>query len=77
MSDQGFSIEEKIIDILNIQLTDTVKARILDKAMSNQYVPRGNRRKIRSQIAIYDYLKHSEKQLKKRAEKAITNNDID
>ncbi|MGF1874957.1 polyphosphate kinase 1 [Photobacterium frigidiphilum] len=71
------ALKKKIIDILNIQLTDTVKARILDKAMSNQYVPRGNRRKIRSQIAIYDYLKHSEKQLKKRAEKAITNNDTD
>jgi polyphosphate kinase len=68
-------LKKKIIDILNIQLTDTVKARILDKDMSNQYVPRGNRRKVRSQIAIYDYLKHSEKQLKKRAEKAITNND--
>jgi polyphosphate kinase len=69
------ALKKKIIDILNIQLTDTVKARILDKEMSNQYVPRGNRRKIRSQIAIYDYLKHSEKQLKKRAEKAITTND--
>ncbi|EAS40877.1 polyphosphate kinase 1 [Photobacterium profundum] len=69
------ALKKKIIDILNIQLTDTVKARILDKDMSNQYVPRGNRRKIRSQIAIYDYLKHSEKQLKKRAEKAIIKND--
>ena len=59
-------LKNKIIDILNIQLSDTVKARIIDKDMSNKYVPRGNRRKIRSQIAIYDYLKHSEKQLKKK-----------
>ena len=59
-------LKTKIIDILNIQLSDTVKARIIDKEMSNKYVPRGNRRKIRSQIAIYDYLKQSEKQLKKK-----------
>ncbi|MGF1715723.1 polyphosphate kinase 1 [Photobacterium chitinilyticum] len=69
------ALKKKIIDILNIQLTDTVKARVIDKEMSNQYVPRGNRRKIRSQIAIYDYLKHSEKQLRKKAEKAMVNND--
>ncbi|MGR5064262.1 polyphosphate kinase 1 [Photobacterium sp. DNB22_13_2] len=59
-------LKKKIIDILNIQLSDTVKARIIDKEMSNQYVPRGNKRKIRSQLAIYDYLKQSEKQLKKK-----------
>ncbi|MCW8328007.1 polyphosphate kinase 1 [Photobacterium sp. SDRW27] len=64
------ALKKKIIDILNIQLTDTVKARVIDSEMSNQYVPRGNRRKIRSQIAIYDYLKQSEKQLKKKAEKS-------
>ncbi|KHT59162.1 polyphosphate kinase [Photobacterium gaetbulicola] len=59
-------LKKKIIDILNIQLSDTVKARIIDREMSNKYVPRGNKRKIRSQIAIYDYLKQSEKQLKKK-----------
>ncbi|MCQ1056995.1 polyphosphate kinase 1 [Photobacterium sp. DNB23_23_1] len=60
------TLKKKIIDILNIQLSDTVKARIIDKEMSNKYVPRGNKRKIRSQLAIYDYLKQSEKQLKKK-----------
>ncbi|MGF1738265.1 polyphosphate kinase 1 [Photobacterium satsumensis] len=60
------ALKKKIIDILNIQLSDTVKARIIDKEMSNKYVPRGNKRKIRSQLAIYDYLKQSEKQLKKK-----------
>ena len=62
-------LKQRIIDILNIQLCDTVKARIIDEGMHNHYVPRGNRRKIRSQTAIYDYLKHSEKKLKKHAEK--------
>jgi len=64
------ALKKQIIDILNIQLTDTVKARVIDREMSNEYVPRGNRRKIRSQLAIYDYLKQSEKQLKKKAEKS-------
>ena len=39
---------------------DTVKARYLDKELSNRYVPRGNRRKVRAQMAIYDYLKSLE-----------------
>ncbi|UXI00741.1 polyphosphate kinase 1 [Photobacterium sp. TY1-4] len=64
------ALKQRIIDILNIQLSDTVKARIVDKEMSNQYVPRGNRRKIRSQIEIYDYLKQTEKQLRKKAKDA-------
>ncbi|ELR65290.1 Polyphosphate kinase [Photobacterium marinum] len=68
-------LKKKIIDILNIQMSDTVKARIIDKEMNNHYVPRGNRRKIRSQTATYDYLKNTEKQLRKKAEKAMKNND--
>ncbi|MGR2768223.1 polyphosphate kinase 1 [Photobacterium ganghwense] len=64
------TLKQKIIDILNIQLSDTVKARVLDRDMSNNYVSRGNKRKIRSQIEIYDYLKQSEKQLKKQAQKS-------
>lgn len=59
-------IKQRIIDILNIQFTDTVKARRIDKEMSNSYVERGNRKKIRSQIAIYDYLKNVEKQTRKQ-----------
>ncbi|EOK5704191.1 polyphosphate kinase 1 [Vibrio vulnificus] len=59
-------IKQRIIDILNIQFTDTVKARRIDKEMSNNYVERGNRKKIRSQIAIYDYLKNVEKLTRKQ-----------
>lgn len=54
-------LKKRIIDIINIHFTDTMKARLIDQSMSNQYVPRGNKKKIRSQIAIYDYLKHVEK----------------
>ncbi|CAH1550793.1 polyphosphate kinase 1 [Vibrio rotiferianus] len=59
-------LKQRIIDITNIHFTDTVKARLIDKEMSNSYVPRGNRKKVRSQVAIYDYLKHIEKQIRKQ-----------
>ncbi|WP_260259704.1 polyphosphate kinase 1 [Vibrio intestinalis] len=59
-------LKQRIIDIVNIHFTDTVKARWIDKEMSNRYVARGNRRKVRSQLAIYDYLKNVEKRSKKK-----------
>ncbi|WP_277206610.1 polyphosphate kinase 1 [Vibrio misgurnus] len=68
-------IKQRIIDILNIQFIDTVKARRIDKEMSNQYVERGNRRKVRSQIAIYDYLKNVEKQTRKAQGQQETNDN--
>ncbi|EEX37753.1 polyphosphate kinase [Vibrio metschnikovii] len=58
-------LKQRIIDIINLQFTDTVKARVIDKEMSNRYVKRGNRKKIRSQLAIYDYLKQIEKETRK------------
>ncbi|MGB1320818.1 MAG: polyphosphate kinase 1 [Vibrio gallaecicus] len=61
-------LKQRIIDIVNIHFTDTVKARWIDKEMSNSYVPRGNRKKLRSQIAIYDYLKSVEKKSRKARE---------
>ncbi|EIN6340850.1 TPA: polyphosphate kinase 1 [Vibrio parahaemolyticus] len=59
-------LKQRIIDITNIHFTDTVKARLIDKEMSNIYVPRGNRKKVRSQVAIYDYLKNIEKQTRRQ-----------
>ncbi len=53
-------LKQRILDIIAILLSDTVKARIVDKELSNRYVPRGNRRKVRSQLAIYDYIKKLE-----------------
>jgi polyphosphate kinase len=36
---------------------------VIDKEQSNKYVARGNRKKLRSQIEIYDYLvKEEEKE---------------
>jgi len=53
-------LKQRIIDILNIQFQDTTKARIIDAQQSNRYVPRGNRKKTRSQFETYQYLKDLE-----------------
>ncbi|MCW6032509.1 polyphosphate kinase 1 [Pantoea sp. JK] len=53
-------VKQRILDIITILFSDTVKARIVDKELSNRYVPRGNRKKVRSQLAIYDYIKKLE-----------------
>ena len=49
-------LKQEIIDIVNIQLSDNIKARILDNDLSNQYVNPRNMPKIRSQIEIFKYL---------------------
>jgi polyphosphate kinase len=50
------NIRNELIDILNIQLNDNVKARILDNEQSNMYVNPRNKVKIRSQVETYNYL---------------------
>ncbi|MEO8821825.1 MAG: polyphosphate kinase 1 [Ginsengibacter sp.] len=50
------SIQKELKAILNIQLDDNVKARILDNELSNSYVRDPRERKVRSQIQIYNTL---------------------
>ena len=50
------NIQQEIKDILQIQLKDNMKARILDNDLSNQYVNPRNTKKIRSQVETYNYL---------------------
>ncbi|WP_143869648.1 polyphosphate kinase 1 [Catenovulum sediminis] len=54
------SLKQRIIDIFELQFKDTTKARIIDTEQKNKYVPRGNRKKLRSQIETYNYLKNVE-----------------
>lgn len=54
------SLQKIIQDIFMIQANDNVKARIIDKDLQNNYIQRGNKKKIRAQIAIYDYLNRLE-----------------
>ena len=50
-------IAQELIDILNIQLSENVKGRILDNNQRNEYVvPEEGEPELRSQLAIYDYL---------------------
>ena len=54
--DEDIAAEFK--DILELQLNDNVKARILDDAETNEYLKAGpNEKSIRSQHEIYSYLK--------------------
>lgn len=53
-------LQQQIIDIFELQWSDTTKARIINAQQSNPYKPRGNKRKVQSQVAIYDYLKAME-----------------
>ncbi len=49
-------IQQELKDILQIQLNDNIKARLLDNELANQYVNPRNTKKIRSQVEIYNYL---------------------
>ncbi|AZB10353.1 polyphosphate kinase 1 [Chryseobacterium sp. G0162] len=50
------NLKKELKDILDIQLRDNVKARILDKKLSNEYI-RNDKKECRSQIETYNYLK--------------------
>ena len=52
------NLKKELKDILEIQLSDNVKARILDKNIRNEYVKTDNGTPVRSQIEIYNYLKN-------------------
>lgn len=52
--------KETIIEILELQFRDRAKSRLIDSSQRNYYVRRGNKMKLRSQTAIYDYLKKRE-----------------
>jgi len=49
-------IQQELKDILQIQLRDNIKARLLDNKLSNQYINPRNTKKVRSQVEIYNYL---------------------
>lgn len=50
------NIKRVLKNILEIQLSDNVKARILDNDLKNRYVREKGKKKIRSQVEIYNYL---------------------
>jgi len=54
------TLKRRILHTLDLHFKDTRKARVINKNQDNLYVARGNRKKIRSQMAIYDYLVEQE-----------------
>jgi polyphosphate kinase len=50
------ALKQELIDILNIQLTDNVKACLIDENMQNVRI-RNEQPELRSQLAIYEYFK--------------------
>lgn len=61
-------IKKTIIDITEFHFDDKRKARMIDHAMSNQYKPSPNTQLTHStsQLATYHYIKHIEKQARKK-----------
>jgi polyphosphate kinase len=61
-------IQTELSHIMNIQLKENEKARILDAALSNQYVvPEEGEPWLRSQVAIHEYLKDKEYTIESRS----------
>ena len=61
-------IQTELSHIMNIQLKENEKARILDAVLSNQYVvPEEGQPWLRSQVAIHDYLKNKEYTIESRS----------
>jgi polyphosphate kinase len=60
-------ISRELIDIIQIQLKDNVKARVLDYRLSNTYVSPDGEKKIRSQFETYNYL-HNKTVIDEQAE---------
>jgi len=49
-------LKKELIDIINIQLKDNNKARILDENLNNNYVPSVRKKTYKSQVETYHYL---------------------
>ena len=51
-------IKQEVIDILKIQMRDNVKACLIDEQLYNNFKHNEEPVKVRSQLAIYEYLKN-------------------
>lgn len=55
-------LRRQIINIFELHMKDNTKARLIDKAQTNPYIDDGSSKKVRSQIAIHQYLSRIEKE---------------
>jgi polyphosphate kinase len=49
-------LKKELVEIINIQLKDNQKARILDENLGNNYVSSVGKKHCKSQVATYNYL---------------------
>ena len=49
------TVQQEIRALIDLQLKDNVKARIINAVQDNEYVSSNGSRKIRSQVEIYEY----------------------
>lgn len=63
------ALKEEIIDNLQIQWSDNVKARILDEKLSNRYRDNGSQELIRSQEELYRYYRKKRLETKPKPDK--------
>jgi polyphosphate kinase len=54
------TVKQSIIDIINIQLSDNTKARVLDTEQRNEYQRTEQAPNVRAQVSIYHYLKEQQ-----------------
>ncbi len=54
------NIQKEIQEIINIQLSDNTKARIINHLGNNAYVRNSRAKKVRSQVDVYNFLKQIE-----------------
>lgn len=67
------NIKKQVIDLVNIQLCDSVKARILDEEQTNTYKVEGcSDINIRTQVESYYYIKRNLEMEKRKMKKAST-----
>jgi polyphosphate kinase len=52
------SVQQEIRDMINMQLRDNVKARIINATQDNTYVGPNGEERIRSQFELYHYYKN-------------------
>ncbi len=52
------NVQKEIKDIINIQSSDNVKARIINAANTNEYIKGKEQGKLRSQLKLYEYYKY-------------------
>jgi polyphosphate kinase len=54
------NIRKELIAFMKIQLSDNVKARVLDTELQNTYVSSTGKKKVRAQLEIYKFLAQKE-----------------